>query len=62
MMNQITKMKKIRKKMMTDKRFEKLGEPKFNVNTVNVFKRQFTFPQIALNDYAKEQLESLEVE
>ena len=48
--------------MKKDQRFQGFDEPKFNVNTIGVFKRQFTFPQIALNDYAKEQLESLELE
>ena len=52
----------IRKIMKTNKSFEEFGEPQFNVNTVKVFKRQFTFPQIALNDYAKDQLETLETE
>ena len=35
---------KIRKNMKKDQRFKGFDEPKFNVNTVNIFKRQFTFP------------------
>ena len=34
-------------------------DPQFKVNTVSVYKKQFTFPQIANNDYAVEQFETL---
>ena len=33
---------------------EGLEEPKFLINTMEVYKKQFTFPQIANNDYAVE--------
>ena len=33
---------------------EGLDEPKFLINTMDVYKKQFTFPQIANNDYAVE--------
>lgn len=36
-------------------------EPKFTVNTSEIFKGQFTFPQIAHNDFAVEQLEELSI-
>lgn len=29
-------------------------EPQFLINTMDVYKKQFTFPQIANNDYAVE--------
>jgi hypothetical protein len=35
---------KIRTKMMKDKRFKGFDEPKFTVNAVKIFKKQFTFP------------------
>lgn len=36
-------------------------DPAFKVKTVNVYKKQFTFPQIANNDYAVEQFETLAI-
>jgi membrane protein involved in colicin uptake len=36
-------------------------DPAFKVHTTNVYKKSFTFPQIANNDYAIEQFEALSV-
>jgi len=36
-------------------------DPKLNINTLATYKKSFTFPQIANNDYAIEQFESLSV-
>lgn len=36
-------------------------EPRINIGTMDVYKKQFTFPQIANNDYAVEQFETLAV-
>ena len=38
-----------------------IEEPSFLVHTVDIYKKSFTFPQIANNDYAVEQFESLGV-
>jgi len=32
-------------------------QPEFKVHTTDIFKKSFTFPQIAHNDYAVEQFE-----
>lgn len=37
------------------------GEIPLNVHTSEVYKKSFTFPQIAHNDYAVEQLEALNI-
>jgi hypothetical protein len=37
------------------------AEPNVNVHASEVYKKSFTFPQIAHNDYAVEQFESLSV-
>lgn len=36
-------------------------EPKLKINTLGIYKKSFTFPQIANNDYAIEQFETLAV-
>lgn len=36
-------------------------EPPMSVHTVDIYKKSFTFPQIAHNDYAVEQFESLSI-
>lgn len=41
---------------------KKLGdEPSMKIHTVDTYKKSFTFPQIAHNDYAVEQFEGLSV-
>lgn len=42
------------------KKLDGFTKPKAKLNTVKLFKAQFAFPQIALNDYASEQLDLLE--
>jgi hypothetical protein len=41
---------------------QKLDAPEINVNTVTVYKNQFSFPQITKNEYAIEQLDALQQE
>ena len=36
--------------------------PDFKIHAVDVFKKSFTFAQIALNDFAQQQLDSLQAE
>jgi len=36
-------------------------DPSFKVHSTSVYKKSFTFPQIANNDYAIEQFEALSV-
>ena len=41
-------------KIKDEMKEEGMEEPKFLINTMDVYKKQFTFPQIANNDYAVE--------
>lgn len=41
---------------------QKLSAPEIKVNTVTVYKNQFSFPQILKNDYAIEQIDYLQGE
>jgi hypothetical protein len=41
---------------------QKLDAPELNINTVTVYKNQFSFPQITKNEYAIEQLDALQSE
>jgi len=40
---------------------EGFATPEVKLNTVQIFKKSFTFPQIAHNDYAAEQLDALSI-
>lgn len=50
--------------MANDKELVEAGfaAPELKVHSTEVFKNSFTFPQIALNDFAQQQLESLQSE
>jgi len=48
---------KIKEKMVK----EGFEEPKLKVDTLGIYKKSFTFPQIANNDYAIEQFETLAI-
>ena len=47
---------KIQKEIKNGKEFkeQKLSAPELNVNTVTIYKNQFSFPQITKNEYAIE--------
>jgi hypothetical protein len=51
----------IQKDIANNEEFTKAGltEPENKVHTSEVFKNSFTFPQIAFNDFAQEQLSKL---
>lgn len=53
--------KKLLKEFQSNQEFKdaELEEPKLIVHASEIYKNSFTFPQIALNDYAAEQLQSL---
>lgn len=53
--------KKLLKEFQSNQEFKdaELEEPTLNVHASEIYKKSFTFPQIALNDYAAEQLQSL---
>lgn len=51
----------IQKEISSNQEFTNAGlsEPENKVHTSDVFKNSFTFPQIALNDFAQDQLSKL---
>jgi len=48
-------------KLQQEAKEQGLGEISMHVHASDVYKKSFTFPQIAHNDYAVEQLESLSI-
>ena len=54
---QLAAFDKLQQKVLSHDGFQK---PQAKLQTVKLFKNQFAFPQIALNDFAVEQLEVLE--
>jgi hypothetical protein len=48
-------------KIQQDSKEQGLGELTINVHSSDIYKKSFTFPQIAHNDFAVEQLESLSI-
>ena len=54
---QLAAFDKLQQKLLSHEGFQK---PQAKLETVKLFKSQFAFPQIALNDFAVTQLEHLE--
>ena len=54
---QLANIEKLQQKVVSHDGFQK---PQAKLQTVKLFKNQFAFPQIALNDFAVAQLEDLE--